>query len=153
MPDEGNAEERLRVEGTNDEDESIVFFAGAVEFVADVDANGAPPDFSCMIEGPGGGIINVLFVPVPAVEILLHTMARVYHVRVGREIARCNFMSCTLDAMRSKPKGPRRGTRLGAKHESAATPKAAGAQKLMEDATERKLTLNVRRIPHKMYVV
>ena len=61
MPDEGDAEERLRVEGTNDEDGSVVFFACAVELVADVDANRAPPDFPRVIEGPVSGIIELSF--------------------------------------------------------------------------------------------
>ena len=37
VSDEGEAEERLRVEGANDEDGSVVFLACAVEFVAHVD--------------------------------------------------------------------------------------------------------------------
>ena len=73
MPDERDAEERLRVEGANDEHGPVVFLAGAVELVADIDADRAPPDFACVIEGALGGVVDALLVAVPAVEVLLHT--------------------------------------------------------------------------------
>ena len=53
----------------------IVFLAGAVEFIANVDADGAPPDLTRVIEGAVGDIVDFLFVAVPAVEVLLHRCA------------------------------------------------------------------------------
>ena len=119
VPNQGDTEERLRVEGANDEHSSIVFLAGAVEFVSDVDAYRVPSDFARVIERALGSIADFLFVAVPAVEVFLHSVRVLY--------ARCVVPQ--LYAMRSKSEGPRRGTRLGAQHESAATPQAADAHK------------------------
>jgi hypothetical protein len=75
MPNKRGAEERLRVEGTNDENWAIVFFAGAVQLIADIHADCAPPDLARVVEGAVSGIIDFLLVPVPAVEILIHRCA------------------------------------------------------------------------------
>jgi hypothetical protein len=55
VPNERDAEERLCVERTYDEHGSMVFFASAVKLIADVDTNGAPPDFPRVTEGTASG--------------------------------------------------------------------------------------------------
>ena len=49
-----------------------MFLAGSVELIADIDADGALPDLTRVIEVAIGDIIDFLLVSVPAVEILLH---------------------------------------------------------------------------------
>lgn len=50
-----------------------VVLAGAVNLVADVDADRAPPDLSRVIERPRGGLVNVLLAAIPSVKVLPHT--------------------------------------------------------------------------------
>ena len=46
VPDEGDTEERLRVERTNDEHGAIMLFLCTVQLVVDIDADRAPPEIS-----------------------------------------------------------------------------------------------------------
>jgi hypothetical protein len=52
---------------------AIVFFARAIQLVANVNANCAPPDFAGMIERPLTKRMQRSLVSAPAVEVLLHT--------------------------------------------------------------------------------
>src|SRR5205085_1770241 len=119
MPNKRDAKERLSVEGTNDEHRPIVSFTGAVELVADVDTDSAPPDLARVIEGPVSVVIDFLFVAVPTIEVFLHKCVRALYARcVALQPAPCD---------RSRMAETRHAARCGARERGDAT--AAGAQK------------------------
>ena len=75
MANKTDAEECLCVEGTKEQDRPIMVLTRAVEFVPDVDANCTPPNFAGVIERALGGGVDIFLTAIPAVEVLLHTMA------------------------------------------------------------------------------
>ena len=76
MPYERNAKECLGIKRADDEDRPIMFLAGTVKLVADVDANRTPPYFASVIEGSCAPRVDSLLALAPAVEILLHRLVR-----------------------------------------------------------------------------
>ena len=92
VADEADAEESLRIERANDEDGSIVLLAGAIELVADIDADGAPPDFARVIEGAIGAGVDPLLAAVPTIEVFQHTGAGMIP-RCGRLLGMIKYSS------------------------------------------------------------
>lgn len=73
--------------------------AGAIDLVADIDADATPPDLAGMIERPRHGGVERLLVFIPAVEVFADTNVRVHGStqkarRSGRASAPSRCASC-----------------------------------------------------------
>lgn len=72
MTYEGDTQERLGVERSNDEDRPVVVLTRPVQLIAHVDADRTPPNLTGMIEGALPLRVKIPLVSVPPVEVLLH---------------------------------------------------------------------------------
>jgi hypothetical protein len=69
-------EHRVAIELANDENWTLKKSVVAILLSAKIDAKGAPPHFAHVDEIGEGCALNLFLVIVPAVEVLLHTIAR-----------------------------------------------------------------------------